>query len=89
MPYLYRYLMPEHLIQTIRGREQQSQLTVTWVFYAHVMKVVHVQLWQVEHGKAHVDGSIQCKSCHSALYNRQTISNGIASTEFRFGNLFT
>ena len=57
--------------QTIRVREQQSQLAVTSVFYADVIvvKVVHVQ--------------------HGALYSSQTISNGVASTEIRFGNLFT
>ena len=72
--------------QTNRVREQQ-----TWVFYAHVIvvKIVHVQFRQVEHGKAHVDGSIQRKSCHSALYSSQAISNGVASTEIRFGNPFT
>ena len=77
--------------QTILVREQQSQLTVTWVFYAHliVVKVVHVQRRQVEHGKAHVDGSIQCMSCHSALYSSQVISNGVVSTEIRVGNPFT
>ena len=32
--------------QTIRGHEQQSQLTMVWVFYTHVIvvKVVHAQL---------------------------------------------
>ena len=77
--------------QTIRVREQQSQLNMVRVLYAHmvVVKVVHGQLSQVEHGNAPVDGSIQCKSCHSALHGSQTISNGVASTEIRFGNPFT
>ena len=59
----------DSISQTIRVREQQSQL-----IRASLTSRVR---------KTHIDGSIQCKSCHSALDSSQTINNVVSSTEIR------